>query len=124
MSAVMDAKKILQSCGLEQLELIYASNIPKEMQDNTDKTIALITDVDMRLGLDGNDTFHGAEKEVEIQLFYKLDIDFDLDSFEFALLKLFRDNHWSIADIREHTVDPDTLHVAWVFYVVEHKILN
>lgn len=124
MSAVMDAKKILQSCGLEQLELIYASNIPKEMQDNTDKTIALITDVDMRLGLDGNDTFHGAEKEVEIQLFYKLDIDFDLDSFEFALLKLFRDNHWSIADIREHTADPDTLQVAWVFYVVEHKILN
>ena len=124
MSAVMDAKKILQSSGLEQLELIYASNIPKEMQDNTDKTIALITDVDMRLDLDGNDTFHGAEREVEIQLFYKLDIDFDLDSFEFALLKLFRDNHWSITDIREYTVDPDTIQVTWVFYVVEHKILN
>lgn len=124
MSAVMDAKKILQSSGLEQLELIYASNIPKEMQDNTDKTIALITDVDMRLDLDGNDTFHGAEREVEIQLFYKLDIDFDLDSFEFALLKLFRDNYWSITDIRENTVDPDTLQVTWVFYVVEHKILN
>ena len=124
MSAVMDAQKILQSSGLEQLELIYASNIPKEMQNNTDKTIVLITDVGMRLDLDGNDTFHGAEREVEIQLFYKLDIDFDLDSFEFALLKLFRNNHWSIADIREHTVDPDTLQVTWVFYVVEHKILN
>lgn len=124
MLATLEMKKLLDEAELGEIQQVYTSNLPKEVQDNTDETIVLVTDVNSELGLNGNNTFNSVRRQVEIQIFYKLDIDFDIDSFEVQLMKLLKSNHWSILDIRGHSVDPDTLQMTSVIYAEQTKILT
>ena len=124
MLATLEMKKLLDESQLSEVQRVYTSNLPKEVQDNTDETIVLVTDVNSELGLNGNNTFNSVRRQVEIQIFYKLDIDFDIDSFEVQLMKLLKSNHWSILDIRGHSVDPDTLQMTSVIYAEQTKILT
>jgi hypothetical protein len=124
MLATLEMKKLLDESQLSEVQRVYTSNLPKEEQDNVDETIVLVTDANSELGLSGNNTFHLVRRQVEIQIFYKLDIDFDIDSFEVRLMKLLKSNHWSILDIRGRTVDPDTLQMTSVIYAEETKILT
>lgn len=124
MLATLEMKKLLDESQLSEVQRVYTSNLPKEEQDNVDDTIVLITDANSELGLNGNNTFHLVRRQVEIQIFYKLDIDFDIDSFEVRLMKLLKSNHWSILDIRGRTVDPDTLQMTSVIYAEQTKILT
>lgn len=124
MLATLEMKKLLDESQLSEVKRIYTSNLPKEAQDNVGETIILVTDANSELGLSGNNTFHLVRRQVEIQIFYKLDIDFDIDSFEVQLMKLLKSNHWSILDIRGHSVDPDTLQMTSVIYAEQTKILT
>lgn len=124
MLATLEMKKLLDGSQLSEVQRVYTSNLPKEEQDNVDETIVLVTDANSELGLNGNNTFHLVRRQVEIQIFYKLDIDFDIDSFEVRLMKLLKSNHWSILDIRGRTVDPDTLQMTSVIYAEQTKILT
>lgn len=124
MLATLEMKKLLDESQLSEVQHVYTSNLPKEELDNVDETIVLVTDANSELGLSGNNTFHLVRRQVEIQIFYKLDIDFDIDSFEVRLMKLLKSNHWSILDIRGRTVDPDTLQMTSVIYVEQTKILT
>ena len=124
MLATLEMKKLLDKSQLSEVQRVYTSNLPKEELDNVDETIVLVTDANSELGLSGNNTFHLVRRQVEIQIFYKLDIDFDIDSFEVQLMKLFKSNHWSILDIRGRTVDPDTLQMTSVIYAEQTKILT
>lgn len=80
MLATLEMKKLLDGSQLSEVQRVYTSNLPKEEQDNVDETIVLVTDANSELGLNGNNTFHLVRRQVEIQIFYKLDIDFDIDS--------------------------------------------
>mgnify|MGYP000883952095 FL=1 len=124
MLATLEMKKLLDESQLSEVQRVYTSNLPKEELDNVDETIVLVTDANSELGLSGNNTFHLVRRQVEIQIFYKLDIDFDIDSFEVRLMKLLKSNHWSILDIRGRTVDPDTLQMTSVIYAEQTKILT
>lgn len=124
MLATLEMKKLLDKAGLSEVQQVYTSNLPKEAQDNVDETIVLVTDVNSELGLNGNNTFHLVRRQVEIQIFYRLDVDFDIDVFEVRLMKLLKSNHWSILDIRGRTVDPDTLQMTSVIYAEQAKILT
>lgn len=124
MLATLEMKKLLDESQLSEVQRVYTSNLPKEEQDNVDDTIVLVTDANSELGLNGNNTFHLVRRQIEIQIFYKLDIDFDIDSFEVRLMKLLKSNHWSILDIRGRTVDPDTLQMTTVIYAEQTKILT
>lgn len=124
MLATLEMKKLLDGSQLSEVQRVYTSNLPKEEQDNVGETIVLVTDANSELGLSGNNTFHLVRRQVEIQIFYKLDIDFDIDSFEVQLMKLLKSNHWSILDIRGRTVDPDTLQMTSVIYAEQTKILT
>ncbi len=124
MLATLEMKKLLDGSQLSEVQRVYTSNLPKEEQDNVGETIILVTDANSELGLSGNNTFHLVRRQVEIQIFYKLDIDFDIDNFEVQLMKLLKSNHWSILDIRGRTVDPDTLQMTSVIYAEQTKILT
>lgn len=124
MLATLEMKKLLDESQLSEVQHVYTSNLPKEEQDNIDETIVLVTDANSELGLSGNNTFHLVRRQVEIQIFYKLEIDFDIDNFEVRLMKLLKSNHWSILDIRGRTVDPDTLQMTSVIYAEQTKILT
>ncbi|QBX25318.1 Protein of unknown function [Streptococcus henryi] len=124
MLATLEIRNLIAGGEFDEINEVYANNLPKEMLDNTDKTIALVMDSNQELGMTGNNDFFSKINEVEIQIFYKLDIDFELDDFETRLLKYLIKNHCKIEDIKEHTIDPDTMQLTAVFYISFEKILK
>lgn len=123
MLATLTLKELLSGKEFSEISEIYVNNLPKEIQENTDKTIMLLRESGTFLDMFGNDSFFGKTNQIEVQIFYKLDIDFDLDEFETRLMKFLVSEHYKITDIREHTLDPDTLQMTAVFYVAHEKII-
>lgn len=123
MLATLELKNLIDGKGFGEISEVYANNLPREVQENTDKTIVLLQESDAFLGMFGNDSFFGKTNQIEVQIFYKLDIDFDLEEFETRLMKFLVSKHYKITDIREHTLDPDTLQMTAVFYVAHEKII-
>ena len=109
--------------GFGEINEVYANNLPRELEENTDKTIVLLTESNPSIDLSGNNTFFGKTERVEIQIFYKADIDFDIEAFETELLKFLTSEHYSIIDMREHSIDPDTLQLTAVFFVALDKLI-
>ena len=102
---------------------VYTNNLPAEEVDDSTRSVALITDVRSDLALPGNGDFHAQNKEVEVQIYYKLDGD-DPDEFETRLKHLFIQHGWSMIDNRGHTVDPETQQLTATFYFVFFEIEN
>ena len=123
MLATVKLKELIEGKGFGEISEVYANNLPKELEDNTDKTIVLLTESNPSLGLSGNDTFFSKTDRVEVQIFYKLDIDFDIEAFEMKLIKFLKSEHYSITDIREHSIDTDTLQLTAVFFVAFDKLI-
>lgn len=115
MLAVLRAQKLMQGMKDSPLDAVYTSNLPAEEVDDTSRTVALITDVWAGLALPGNGDFHAQDKQVEVQIYYKLDGD-DPDEFETKLKHLFIQNGWVMIDNRGHTVDPNTQQLTATFY--------
>ena len=124
MLATVKLKELIEGKGFGEISEVYANNLPKEFEDNTDKTIVLLTESNPSLDLSGNNTFFSKTDRVEVQIFYKLDIiDFDIEAFEMELIKFLKSEHYSITDIREHSIDPDTLQLTAVFYVAFDRFI-
>ena len=123
MLATVKLKELIEGKGFGEISEVYANNLPKELEDNTDKTIVLLTESNPSLDLSGNNTFFRKIDRVEVQIFYKLDIDFDIEAFEMELIKFLKSEHYSITDIREHSIDPDTLQLIAVFYVAFDRFI-
>ena len=123
MLAVLRAQQLMQSMEDSILDEVYTSNLPEEEVDDTSRSIALITDVRSDLELPGNDDFHAQNKEVEVQIYYKLDGD-DPDNFETKLKHLFIQNGWVMTDNRGYTVDPNTQQLTVTFYFTYFEIEN
>lgn len=115
MLAVLRAQKLMQGMKDSPLDAVYTSNLPAEEVDDTSRTVALITDVRADLALPGNGDFHAQDKQVEVQIYYKLDGD-NPDEFETKLKHLFIQNGWVMTDNRGHTVDPNTQQLTATFY--------
>lgn len=115
MLAVLRAQRLIQGMKDSLLDAVYTSNLPAEEVDDTSHTVALITDVRADLALPGNGDFHAQDKQVEVQIYYKLDGD-DPDEFETKLKHLFIQNGWVMTDNRGHTVDPNTQQLTATFY--------
>lgn len=124
MLATLELKELLDGKGFSEISEVYVNNLPKEIQENTDKTIVLLRESGTFLEMFGNDSFFGKTNQIEVQIFYKLDIDFDLDEFETELMKFLASKYYTVTTVREHTLDPDTLQMTAVFYVAHKKILN
>lgn len=123
MLATVKLKELIEGKGFGEISEVYANNLPKELEDNTDKTIVLLTESNPSLDLSGNNTFFRKIDRVEVQIFYKLDIDFDIEAFEMELIKFLKSEHYSITDIREHSIDPDTLQLTAVFFVTFDRFI-
>lgn len=123
MLATLRLKNLIDGKEFGEISKVYANNLPKEVQENTDKTIMLLRESDAFLGMFGNDNFFSKTNQIEVQIFYKLDVDFDLEEFETRLMKFLVSEHYKITDIREHSIDPDTYQLTGVFYVAHEKII-
>ena len=123
MLATVKLKELIEGKEFGEISEVYANNLPKELEENTDKTIVLLTESNPSLDLSGNNTFFSKTDRVEVQIFYKADIDFDIEAFEMELLKFLKSEHYSITDMREHSIDRDRLLITAVFFVALDKII-
>ena len=121
MLVTLRAKRVIDSANYGMTT--YTNNLPTTEVENTDDTIILVTDVSTKPKLYGNAEINGFFQEVEVQVFYKLDND-DPSDFEAGLIKLFKNNNWSVEDIHPHTVDPKTYQMSAVFYFGYLEIEN
>ena len=124
MLATLELKNLIDDKEFSEINEIYVNNLPKEIQENTDKTIMLLRESGAFLGMFGNDRFHSKLNQIEVMIFYKLDLDFDPDDFETQLMQWLVSNHYKITNIREHSIDPDTYQLTGVFYVEREQILK
>jgi hypothetical protein len=123
MLATVRAKALIESANFAGLDGVYTANLPTELRDDTGQTVALITEVWSDPAVYGNDGFHALDDAVEVQIFYELHPNFDLEAFELQLMKLFTKDHWAIDQSKPHTTDPDTYQVTKVFYFSQIKYL-
>lgn len=123
MLATKKLKELIDGKEFSEINNVYANNLPKELEENTDKTVVLLTESNPSLDSNGNNTFFRKIDRIEVQIFYKLDIDFDIEAFEMELLKFLKSEHYSITDIREHSIDPDTSQLTAVFFVAFDRFI-
>lgn len=121
MQSIIEAKKLLENLFVDGLDAVYTVNLPREIQENTDKTVALITDVSTALSDFGNNIFYSREDLIELQIFHKLKISYNLSDFEKKILKAFFEAHWNITEIKAKTYDPDTEQLTWTIYLKKRK---
>ncbi len=112
--ATKQAFDLIQQANFKQVDRVFTNNIPSDVGD--DQTIILITDVLSKPDLYGNNHIITMDKQVEVQIFYTVDIDYDPDELESPLIELFDNAGWELKDVRGHTVDPDTSQMTATYY--------
>lgn len=124
MLAVLEAQNMINAANISGIDNVYTFNIPAEMVENTDQTIILITDANTNPSIYGNNDFNALSRTIEIQIFYKKDLDIGPETIEVKLYKVFTNDYWSVVENRGHTIDPDTQQITTTFYVNNLKLLN
>ena len=122
---VSQVASLVDSLNLTWLDKVYLNSIPKEDLDNTDITVMLLQETDSSPAYLANNTFKGLAMGVEIQIFYKVDLDDDFNPLEaeIALMKSFKESGWLIVSSQHHTTDPDTDQVTKTIYVTKNEMI-
>lgn len=115
---VVSAANLINQAQYDWLSAVYTMNIPQEVKENTDQTIALISEAANSPSWFANNDFQTINALIEVQVFYQLNIDssYDMMSKEIALMRLFTSHNWQVESAGAHTVDPGTYQVTKVFY--------
>lgn len=116
MLAVKKASDLLVSFDLPEIDKVYSFNLPQEAMTNTSNTVALITDTNTSLDY-GNNDFYSKTNEIELQIFFKLELDFDPEDLENRLLHKFIENGYTVADIASKFLDIDTRQITATYYL-------
>lgn len=122
MSTILDTKKLLT--GFPQIDKVYAYQIPKNAVNNTDKTIALLREVQVQTDEEGNNRFNAINTQLQLQIFLKKDIDFDTEQFQIDLFRLFENNNYECYTFGGWLIDPDTEQLFNSIYIEKLKYTN
>ncbi|MCQ0069322.1 DUF806 family protein, partial [Pediococcus acidilactici] len=68
---VLEVKNILDQADYDWLNECYVNYLPKSAQDDTSRTIALVTSIREKPTQYGNDVFNEIENAVQVQIFFK-----------------------------------------------------
>lgn len=121
MSAVDDAVTMLTQAKIANINAVKGNNLPKELVDNLNKTVVLITDAADDPIAHGNNDFWALNQEVEVQIWYSQELETDPETIEIAMMKAFTHQHWQVAVVRQRTFDPDTQQLFNTFYFSRTK---
>ena len=124
MSAVDDAVTLLSQATIAGVDAVYGNNLPQEAIDSKDKTVILITDAANDPSSFGNNDFWTLNQEIELQIWYSLELNSDPEDIEVALMKEFTHQNWQVAVVRQRTLDPVTKQLMNTFYFSRTKILK
>lgn len=119
MSTILDTKKLLT--GFPHIDEVYTYQIPKSAVNTTDKTIALLREVQVQTDEEGNNRFNAINTQLQLQIFLKKDIDFDTEQFQIDLFRLFENNQYECYTFGGFVSDPDTGQLFNSIYVEKLK---
>ncbi|WP_057738155.1 DUF806 family protein [Liquorilactobacillus uvarum] len=122
MSSLDEAKNLIDT--LVEIQKSYTRNIPKSIKSNTDTTIALVKAVRTDPGVAGNEDYYSESREVQVQIFYADNIEYDPEILESKILKLYTSDNWTLVENSGIQTDPDTFQLYESFYVRLTKYLN
>ncbi|WP_159259072.1 DUF806 family protein [Lactiplantibacillus pentosus] len=122
---VSQVSSLVNALNLTWVDKVYLNEIPNEDLDNTTSTVMLLQETDSSPAYLANSTFKGLSMGVEIQIFYKVDLEDDFNPLEaeIALMKSFKQAGWLIVSSQHHTTDPDTNQVTKTIYVTKNEML-
>lgn len=123
MLAVKEAKQLLDNAKIDGIDNVYTVNIPKDVDDATNKTIVLLTDASTTTTLYGSDDFNALNRNIEVQVFYALDPKYDPEMIDLKLYKTFQHAGWDLGQNHGHTYDPYTNQLTSTFYVENFEII-
>lgn len=123
MLAVKEAKQLLDNAKIDGIDNVYTVNIPKDVDDATNKTIVLLTDASTTPTLYGSDDFNALNRNIEVQVFYALDPKYDPEVIDLKLYKTFQHAGWDLGQNHGHTYDPYTNQLTSTFYVENFEII-
>lgn len=122
MSSLDDVETVL-TANFPSISEVYQRNLPQEVKSNTSTNIALIQSVRTDPISLGNDTFNSVDRQLELQIFYKLDLDIDPEELEIEILKTFKDLNYMVS-AEGILTDPDTYQLYESFYLTKNYINN
>lgn len=122
---VSQVSSLVNALKFTWLDKVYLNAIPEEDLDNTDITVMLLQETDSSPAYHANSTFKGLAMGVEIQIFYKVDLEDNFNPLEaeISLLKALKDAGWLIVASQHHTTDPDTNQVTKTIYVTKNEMI-
>ncbi|MCT4459747.1 DUF806 family protein [Lactiplantibacillus plantarum] len=122
---VSQVASLVNALHLTWLDKVYLNEIPNEDLDNTTSTVMLLQETDSSPAYLANSTFKGLAMGVEIQIFYKADLEDDFNPLEteITLMKSFKEAGWLIVSSQHHTTDPDTNQVTKTIYITKNEMI-
>jgi hypothetical protein len=121
---VLEAKNILDQADYDWLNECYVNYLPKSAQDDTSKTIALVTSIREMPTQYGNDVFNGIENAVQVQIFFKYQFQGSIQKENIKIMQLFLKNGWKINDSKPIYADPDNKQLIKVFYFTKKNFIG
>lgn len=119
MSTITDTKKLLT--GFPHIDKVYTYQIPDSAVKTTDKTIALLREVQVQTDEEGNNRFNAINTQLQLQILLKKDIDFDTEQFQIDLFRLFESNQYECYTFGGWVSDPDTGQLFNSIYIEKLK---
>lgn len=119
--ATDEAQSLIESLDLIGIDGIYTTNLPEELIEETGKTVIFIQNVNINLDDEGNNVFHTLKRQVEVQIFYKIDLDVEPSDIQLALLNAFVKANWLVPQPITESMDPDTKQLTQTFYFTQNK---
>ncbi|WP_333603651.1 DUF806 family protein [Lactobacillus acetotolerans] len=120
MNAVQAAQKILIDAQLE-IDHVYINIIPKNVQDDSEFTDVLVTDVVESYGNYGSDKSTTLDETIALNIFYGLNTDTNAELLEDAIVSIFEQRGWSCIYSTGYTIDPDTNQLTKIMHFKRTK---
>lgn len=121
---VLEAKNILDQADYDWLNECYVNYLPKSAQDDTSRTIALVTSIREMPTQYGNNVFNGIENAVQVQIFFKYQFQGSIQKENIKIMQLFLKNSWKINDSKPIYADPDNKQLIKVFYFTKKNFIG
>lgn len=123
---IIMAKNVIKDADFDWVDRIMTGSGPirDNNQIDVNKTTIVITELASAPIGYANETFKMWQVGVEVQIFYKLNVQFSLMNKDIIMSRLFKKNGWEIDQSKNHILDPDTNQVSKVFYFTKNIVLK
>lgn len=118
-----DIEKILNTGKHLFIDKVYKHAVPDDEIKNNSHTIAVIQRVNRQTDCLGNNTFGAVTDKYEVQIYYSVDFNHDIEAVEESLMLLLVANGYTI-DTMNNNFDKDTKQIYSTLYFYKSKIIK